>query len=86
MRKARVHEAPPPPVKFSWKQKLPCIYARFDTRLGHYKADVVTEVDFLLPLFDQLSLILHMTEQGKTPGTRRRRFAEKWNGLLICHI
>lgn len=84
MRKARVHGTSPPPVKFFWKQKLLSIYARFDTRLGHCKVGVVIETDFLLPLFEQLSFIPHMSEQGKTP--RTRRFVEKWNGPFICHI
>lgn len=41
MTKAGFHRAARPLVK----QNLPLLYARFDTRLGHYKANVVTEAD-----------------------------------------
>lgn len=75
-------------VKFSWKQKqkLPGVYTRLETRLACYRAGVVIEEGFLLPLLDHLSLIPHMTKQGKTAGTRRRRFAKKLNGLFTCLI
>lgn len=58
------------------------MYARLKTRLVHFKAGGVAEAG----LFDQLSLIPHLTEQGKTPGTRKRMFAKKLNGLLLCLI